>query len=198
MRRDLLRALAISGGDAKEKLFVSAVEKIEQVRLELRMTSKNLEEVERLLRIRKEKLEELLPSASLLLSLQPLPPFPSSLFSYPKEKIEGQWFTLTKPTYVDCLGHNDDGNPMYHLGRMSFEMFRPGDLVCAIEAVFNPIMEVVGGENCGLSHDEYDESEKRKRKNYHFSVPTSLQDEVRRALGASMKNDEAPVLRTYQ
>ena len=95
------------------------------------------------------------------------------------EKLEGQWFTLTKPTYQDCLGFNDDGDPLYTLGRMSFEMFFPGDLVCAIQAVFNPIMKVVPPSSKDPSS---------------FSVPKTLQKEVKLALA----NDSGAVLKTYQ
>ena len=36
---------------------------------------------------------------------------------------------------------------MYTLGRMSFEMFRPSNLVVWIEAVFNPVENAIVDEN---------------------------------------------------
>jgi hypothetical protein len=44
-------------------------------------------------------------------------------------KGERSWSTLTKPTFLGCLGENDAGDPLYILGRMSFDMFSPTALV---------------------------------------------------------------------
>ena len=50
---------------------------------------------------------------------------------------EGTWLTLTQPVFRDCLGENDQGDPQYTLGRMSFQMFRPAPLVCSLQGNFN-------------------------------------------------------------
>ena len=47
--------------------------------------------------------------------------------------IEGSWDLISKPTYPDCLGRNEDGDFMYTLARMSFSMLSPGDVVCSIQ-----------------------------------------------------------------
>ena len=51
----------------------------------------------------------------------------------------GTWLTLSKPNYTECLGRNDQGEFLYSLGRMSFDMFRPTHLKCSIRAVMNNI-----------------------------------------------------------
>jgi hypothetical protein len=54
-------------------------------------------------------------------------------------KTEGTWLTLTKPLFRDCLGENDQGDPLYTLGRMGFDMFSPTDLVCSLQGNFNSV-----------------------------------------------------------
>ena len=55
---------------------------------------------------------------------------------------QGLWLTLTKPTFFDCLGDNPDGDPMYTLGRMSFDMFGPTNIVCSLQGNYNQIQPV--------------------------------------------------------
>jgi hypothetical protein len=88
------------------------------------------------------------------------------------DSIDGMWLTLSKPTFFGCLGENDNADPMYTLGRMSFDMFSPTNLVCSLQGNFNPV-EVV---------NEVD------RKAMLDLVPKSLREEV--------QNGET-VLRTY-
>lgn len=60
----------------------------------------------------------------------------------------GTWLTLTKPTFFGCLGDNDSGDPMYSLGRMTFDMFTPSGLICSLQGNFNtvhPVSEVPEG-----------------------------------------------------
>jgi hypothetical protein len=52
---------------------------------------------------------------------------------------DGTWLTLSKPTFTECQGRNENGEYMYTLGRMSFDMFRPTHLKCSIRAVMNNI-----------------------------------------------------------
>ena len=61
----------------------------------------------------------------------------------PQQAPEGMWLTLTKPTFFDCLGDNDQGDPMYTLARMSFNMFCPADLICSLQGNFNSVERVL-------------------------------------------------------
>lgn len=166
-RLELLRTLAAASGDAKDVSFVSIVARLGNLRQERRQHMNDLQKIETFLQRWAER--------GLISASKPMIGNKTSS----EENLHGQWFTLTKPTYSDCLGFNDDGDPLYRLGRMSFEMFFPGDLVCAIQAVFNPIMNVAQTSSKGQSS---------------FSVPKTLQEEVKRALA----NDSGVVLRTYQ
>ena len=86
--------------------------------------------------------------------------------------IEGMWLTLSKPNWFGKLGQNDNGDPMYTLGRMSFDMFSPTNLVCSLQGNFNRV-EVVNGED---------------RKAMLDLVPKKLREEV---------ESGSTVLRTY-
>jgi hypothetical protein len=59
-------------------------------------------------------------------------------------KLEGIGISESKPVYPGCLGMNGKGEPMYKLGRMSFDMFRPTQLIVSIQGTFNAI-DVVDG-----------------------------------------------------
>lgn len=85
---------------------------------------------------------------------------------------EGMWLTLTKPTYFGNLGNNDDGDPMYTLGRMSFDMFSPTRLVCSLQGNFNSVERI----------------EDDDRKAMLQNVPKALKEEV---------GSGATVLRSY-
>lgn len=56
--------------------------------------------------------------------------------------LEGNWLTLSKPTYDECKGRNENGDLLYSLGRMSFGMFRPTNLVCSVQASFNTVRTI--------------------------------------------------------
>lgn len=56
--------------------------------------------------------------------------------------LEGNWLTLSKPTYDECKGRNSNGELLYTLGRMSFGMFRPTNLVCSVQASFNNVRAI--------------------------------------------------------
>lgn len=88
------------------------------------------------------------------------------------DSVNGMWLTLSKPNFFGCLGENDNGDPMYTLGRMSFDMFSPTNLVCSLQGNFNPV-EVVAEED---------------RKAMLQAVPKSLREEV---------ESGETVLRTY-
>ncbi|CAB9514804.1 expressed unknown protein [Seminavis robusta] len=68
--------------------------------------------------------------------------FPGSSYTNRKSHLcgaHGTWLTLSKPTYSECLGRNENGESIYTLGRMSFDMFRPSNLRCSIRAVMNNV-----------------------------------------------------------
>ena len=72
-----------------------------------------------------------------------------SLYQHTR-KVEGMWLTLSKPTYFGNLGENPNGDPMYTLGRMAFDMFLPTQLVCSLQGNFNPIRIVRSEERLEL------------------------------------------------
>jgi len=86
---------------------------------------------------------------------------------------EGLWLTLTKPSFFGNLGDNDNGDPMYTLGRMAFDMFSPTNLVCSLQGNFN-IVKPVPLESRSALLD---------------SVPTALKEEV---------EDGDTAMRTYE
>jgi hypothetical protein len=86
--------------------------------------------------------------------------------------IDGMWLTLSKPNFFGCLGNNENGDPMYTLGRMSFDMFSPTNLVCSLQGNFNPVEVVTEEERSAMLH----------------LVPKSLREEVESGV---------TVLRTY-
>lgn len=51
----------------------------------------------------------------------------------------GNWTILSKPKFQECLGTNSDGQYIYTLGRMCFDMFPRSDLKCSIRGTFNII-----------------------------------------------------------
>jgi hypothetical protein len=89
--------------------------------------------------------------------------------------VQGTWLTLTKPTFFGNLGENDAGDPMYTMGRMTFDMFSPTNLICSLQGNFNSI-EIVGDEQRGAMLEA-------------GLVPKSLREEV--------ENREV-ALRTYK
>lgn len=50
--------------------------------------------------------------------------------------LDGNWLTLSKPTFSECQGRNQRGEYLYSLGRLSFDMFRPTNLLCSVQGVF--------------------------------------------------------------
>lgn len=57
-------------------------------------------------------------------------------------QLEGMWLTLSRPNFHDCLGLNEQREYMYTLGRMSFGMYKPTNIVCSVQGTFNPIHRV--------------------------------------------------------
>lgn len=60
--------------------------------------------------------------------------------------IDGTWLMISPPSYPSCLGVNSNGERMFTLGRMTFDMFQPTDLVCSIQKQYNTIKTVRADE----------------------------------------------------
>eukprot|EP00531_Pseudo-nitzschia_arenysensis_P007548 CAMPEP_0116123512 /NCGR_PEP_ID=MMETSP0329-20121206/4789_1 /TAXON_ID=697910 /ORGANISM="Pseudo-nitzschia arenysensis, Strain B593" /LENGTH=475 /DNA_ID=CAMNT_0003617435 /DNA_START=59 /DNA_END=1486 /DNA_ORIENTATION=+ len=58
------------------------------------------------------------------------------------QSMEGNWLTISKPTFTECRGKNEKGEYKYSLGRISFDMFKPTGLNCSFQASFNLIQEI--------------------------------------------------------
>ena len=147
-RDDILHILAINDGDVESDEFKSKVEPLEKFFLEKDYDTRGVSRYQGSLH---NSVTSTLGTTS----------------------IEGMWLTLSKPNFFGMLGNNDNGDPMYTLGRMSFDMFSPTNLVCSLQGNFNRI-EVVDGE---------------ERKAMLNAVPTKLREEV---------EDGETILRTYQ
>jgi hypothetical protein len=85
--------------------------------------------------------------------------------------LGGVWMMLSMPNFPGVLGRNSEGEYLYTLGHMSFDMFPPKDLVCSIQGSFNPVHYVGTRDREAIKH-----------------IPASLKDEVKK--GKSL-------LRTY-
>mmetsp|Transcript_20632 Transcript_20632/g.31009 ORF Transcript_20632/g.31009 Transcript_20632/m.31009 type:complete len:281 (-) Transcript_20632:1057-1899(-) len=61
--------------------------------------------------------------------------------------FEGDYQNLSSPTFPGRLNPDDVGaNPQYQLGRMSFNIFKPHDLVCSILTIGNPVKKKQDGD----------------------------------------------------
>jgi len=56
--------------------------------------------------------------------------------------LRGNWLTISKPAFTECLGKNEKGENKYSLGRISFDMFKPTGLSCSFQASFNHIQSI--------------------------------------------------------
>ena len=96
--------------------------------------------------------------------------------SFPFE-LDGTWLTLSKPTYSECRGRNKSKDPIYTLGRMSFDMFRPTNLLCSIQGIFNTVQVL-----------ETDKGE----------LPFSIPKKIKKELGKSLVGGAVKGLRSYK
>ena len=64
----------------------------------------------------------------------------------------GQWELVSKADFPDCEGANAAGDPLYTLGRMSFGMLAPSDLLCSIQSITNTITESTAGASGNHKH----------------------------------------------
>lgn len=95
--------------------------------------------------------------------------------------FEGCWVNMSRPNYIECLGENGDNDFMYTLGRMSFDMFQPSNLICSVQSTHTTI-KIIG-----------------EREELPAFVPKSLKDEVASlcdlGCGGTAKR---PLLRSYE
>eukprot|EP00522_Entomoneis_paludosa_P008944 CAMPEP_0172451832 /NCGR_PEP_ID=MMETSP1065-20121228/9696_1 /TAXON_ID=265537 /ORGANISM="Amphiprora paludosa, Strain CCMP125" /LENGTH=520 /DNA_ID=CAMNT_0013203803 /DNA_START=76 /DNA_END=1638 /DNA_ORIENTATION=+ len=62
--------------------------------------------------------------------------------------MDGIWLNLSRPTYSDSLGRNHEGDWVYTLGRLAFDMFRPTGLRCSLQGIFQHTeLEPTDGES---------------------------------------------------
>jgi len=152
-RDDMLHNLAISDGDVESKDFETKLDPLQTHFLGKDVDTRSL-------------FQHQLPD-SVQTSVSG-----SNTSSNVANAVEGTWLTLSKPNWFGKLGENDNGDPLYTLGRMSFDMFSPTNLVCSLQGNFNRI-EIVSGED---------------RKAMLEAVPKKLREEV---------ESGKTVLRTY-
>ncbi|KAL9185988.1 hypothetical protein ACHAXT_005226 [Thalassiosira profunda] len=94
--------------------------------------------------------------------------------------LEGNWVNMSRPNYVECLGQNAEDDFMYTLGRMSFDMFQPGGLVCSVQSTHNTI-RIIG-----------------EREELPAFVPKSLREEVATLCDSGAGDtSNRPLLRSY-
>lgn len=48
---------------------------------------------------------------------------------------EGDWLMETLPSFLDLQGHNSDGDSIYTMGRLSFNMIQPSNVLCSVQKV---------------------------------------------------------------
>ena len=96
--------------------------------------------------------------------------------------LEGNWVTMSRPNYIECLGRNGENDFMYTLGRMSFDMFQPGGLICSVQSTHNTI-KIIG-----------------EREELPANVPKSLKEEVASLCdsGSGDGTSSRPLLRSYE
>ena len=64
---------------------------------------------------------------------------PTAAPAYDLDAFLGNWRMLNAPEFKGDLGLAADGRRQYSLGRMTFGIYEPKDLVCAIDKVLNPV-----------------------------------------------------------
>jgi hypothetical protein len=96
--------------------------------------------------------------------------------------LEGSWLNISRPNYVECLGQNAENDFMYTLGRMSFDIFQPSNLICSVQSTHNTI-KMIG-----------------EREELPACVPNSLKEEVALLCDSSDgdSTSKRPFLRSYE
>ena len=55
------------------------------------------------------------------------------------DALDGLWLQLSNPTFPGCLGTNSAGR-QYSIGRMSFGVLKPSDMIVSMQNVKNPVV----------------------------------------------------------
>lgn len=113
-------------------------------------------------------------------------------------KFEGEWLTLSRPNFPNCLGQNVDGDFLYTLGRMSFDMFRPANLRCSIKkTVVNttevPLSILLTNNNSNSTTPPSDSDSDSDNDNDnihldHLAIPWTLRKEITKLVEQRQKN----------
>ena len=56
------------------------------------------------------------------------------------DALDGIWMQLSNPTFPGCLGTNSAGDRQYSMGRMSFGVLKPSNMIVSMQNVKNPII----------------------------------------------------------
>jgi hypothetical protein len=56
--------------------------------------------------------------------------------------LRGNWLTISSLTYTECKGKSKNGENLYTLGRVGFDMFKPTGLLCSVQASFNNVQPI--------------------------------------------------------
>mmetsp|Transcript_15043 Transcript_15043/g.31023 ORF Transcript_15043/g.31023 Transcript_15043/m.31023 type:complete len:391 (-) Transcript_15043:87-1259(-) len=54
-------------------------------------------------------------------------------FSTDALAYQGDWLLETLPTFPGLLGYNEDGDALYTMGRLTYNMIQPGNAVCSVQ-----------------------------------------------------------------
>ena len=79
------------------------------------------------------KQKEVLEVVEQLVALNPVPKDCSK-----NDLFTGEYYTLTAPPFPGKI-ENDDNISQFTLGRLSFNLFQPNNLICTIKSIHNPI-----------------------------------------------------------
>jgi len=93
---------------------------------------------------------------------------------------DGDWQIETLPTFPNLLGYNEEGDALYAMGRLTYNMIKPGNIICSIQNMTQHIHK--------LSKDPAHLDSKGAVILPPF-IPTSLREEV---------EEDASELRSYR
>ncbi|GFH53866.1 hypothetical protein CTEN210_10342 [Chaetoceros tenuissimus] len=104
---------------------------------------------------------------------------------------DGDWFMETHPTFPDLQGRNKDGDALYTMGRLTYNMIQPSNVLCSVQKITQHIHKLSDDPTHVNSQDgsvilpelipkrlreelEVDASELRSyRTDVHFTVESS-------------------------
>jgi len=77
-------------------------------------------------------------------AIQDLEKFSPNAAARMTELQDGMWEALSSPEYPGKIGDDDEGCAMFKLGRMSFNMFEPRDLIMTVTGIDAPMKKIEG------------------------------------------------------